>query len=390
MSISKAKILSSFIEYPIPKNLITKETFNYEALLLSTQSLHPTASSDKNGPQFSKAFVPSSEGQKHSGWRTNNNNYHNQNNLGFHPHQPYQNRPNEFSRGQNFQPKEPLIDIEVENILLFNEKFNFPKDKKSFYFQNKSSNFFFGPLSANTAIEYYKKKTLDSSFDFRPIDIFGFKNLEPFEFLPLKELNNKDWINQLVDSPLLCLTNVAKTAADLEKKVKNLELEKENSKKKEAVKPEKPEKQEQAIEKEIDNKSIEAPKEEEESEKETPKKEENLQSFVKHEEGKWEDPNKKKRKVRPGQKPSAGPSNPVGISKKEEKIKTMATQPKEVVKVDNDDELLDKLRPKKEEKKEEKPKPIEGDGFEEVKSSKKVRKKKRPHETSSIPVGFKY
>ena len=37
MSISKAKILGSFIEYPLPENQITKEALNLSELLLSKE-----------------------------------------------------------------------------------------------------------------------------------------------------------------------------------------------------------------------------------------------------------------------------------------------------------------------------------------------------------------
>ena len=54
MSISKAKILGSFIEYPLPEKQLTKEVLNLSELLLSKESLHPSITSETLMPFPSK------------------------------------------------------------------------------------------------------------------------------------------------------------------------------------------------------------------------------------------------------------------------------------------------------------------------------------------------
>ena len=49
----------------------------------------------------------------------------------------------------------------------------------------------------------YKNKKIDSSFEFRPIDLFVFKDLDNFKFKSIKIINENNWIDSIVYSPLL-------------------------------------------------------------------------------------------------------------------------------------------------------------------------------------------
>jgi hypothetical protein len=209
MSISKAKILGSFIEYPLPEKQLTKEVLNLSELLLSKESLHPSITSEKI--EISEVYIPSTN----DNWRGQNYNNNNK---------------NDFKRGHNYQNKEDLITIDIQNIYSFNDNTNIPKDKESFYLKDHYQNII-GPISSDNLIEMYKEKKIDSSFFFRPIDIYSFKEYPLFYFLPLTTLNEKDWSYKIMDNPLLQYTELFKTTQKLfelpskktqEKKIENI------------------------------------------------------------------------------------------------------------------------------------------------------------------------
>ena len=50
--------------------------------------------------------------------------------------QPTQNNKNEFIRGGNFTPKEPVVDIEIENFKLIYDKFSLPLETNIIYLKN--------------------------------------------------------------------------------------------------------------------------------------------------------------------------------------------------------------------------------------------------------------
>ena len=380
MSISKAKILGSFIEYPLPENQITKDALNLSDLLLSKESLHPSITTEKS--EISKVYIPSTN----DSWR--NQNYNN-------------NNKNDFKRGHSYQNKEDLINIEIENIYSFNDNTNIPKDKESFYLKDHYQNIT-GPFSSDNFVEMYKGKKIDSTYFFRPIDIYSFKEYPLFYFLPLSALNEKDWSYKIMDNPLLQYTELFKTTQKYlelppkktqEKKVEN--IKKEDIKEKEDLKEEKEDIKE---ENKIKQKKIQTMSKQE--------------TYIKEEEdGEWEDPNRRKRKVRPQKKENENKQMPVGlqINKNDIKINSANTIIKNNLENNNQvnnnnsnnnnnsDDLLEMLRPKKQNQKEEKPLNIEDyyDEHEQYRESyqggKNKKKKKRPHQANNnINLGFKY
>ena len=131
----------------------------------------------------------------------------------------------EFFRAGNFtpsEPKEPLIEIKIENFKKIYEKFGIPLDKKIIYL--KKGNDMNGPFNFEELENMYKNKKLDSNCEFRTIDLFNYSEEEPFVFHPLKDINEDNWEMNYVDTPLLeysALYGKVKELLEASKKRKN-------------------------------------------------------------------------------------------------------------------------------------------------------------------------
>jgi len=128
----------------------------------------------------------------------------------------------------NYKPPEP---IKIENIFLFNKKFNFPQEQPSFYIFNPFLNMFTGPHSANTLYDMYSKKQLDSNFEIRLIDIFICKGNKVNEYSNIRIINNDDWTEDIIDSPLLQYTELFSKSFKLIEKNTNSQSERINNNK---------------------------------------------------------------------------------------------------------------------------------------------------------------
>lgn len=360
MSISKSKILSAFIETTLPQEAISKDLLPFEQLILSKESVKPTLSSDSSKNVFNKAFITNEEVNSiQSNWRQKNQ-------TAVPPHQYHNNNNVEFVRGGNFHPAEPQVKINIENLYNFNKVFGYPQDQPSFYLRNKIQNIFFGPISTIQIQTLYQSNKIDSNYELRPIDIFAFKDKMIFDFISLKELNNEKWEDIIIISPLLKYTI------------------KEEEKKEvvEPVKEEPPKKEVEPIKEDIKDEPIKK----------------DLSGHIADEGGKWEDPNKKKKKIRPGQKPTT--SKPIGLDA-EIKISSINSIPstKKQEKPKQEEDILELLKPKTQHQPQPQPKAKvsvekteeDNEGFVQVSKggNKKGKKKKRPQE-ATIDVGFKY
>lgn len=365
MSISKAKILSAYIETALPQEILSKDLESFEQLILSKESVSPSLSSDSTKNSFIKAFVPSSEVimPQQNGWRQHHNNQANTfHSPGF---------KTDFARGANFHPQEEIVKINIDNIFTFNSAFNIPNEVECFYFRNKIRGIIFGPVSSLNVQNLYQSNKIDSTFEFRTIDIFSFKDKKPFEFISLKEINKDKWEECIVESPLLKYIHPQipkEKKEDSKSALNNINL---TNKKEETEEP---------------------PKEEN-----APKKD--LSGHIKVEEGgKWEDPNKKKKKIRPGQKPTT--FKPIGLEGEIKHPQPITNPPKKVEKQQPQEDIIELLKPKKSTTQQKAPQ-IEdkqennlenNEGFVEVNKggSKKGKKKRRPQEAGNISLGFKY
>ena len=294
----------------------------------------------------------------------------------------------------------------------------------------------------------YKDKKYDSNFEFKTIDIYSYAEEDPSNFYSLKEINEENWAEEIVDSPNLEYTelfikvkelldgtkkrkieikelneeieelkakNIEKdeTIFELKKQLKkltdDLSLQKQLSKEKEEGlstkksdinnneedNKEEDEKEESNERVEIDYKHKIEIKKDEEDEKEVVEEEEKIviQPKVLDMGEKWEVAgSKRKKKV---EKVQEDPKKIVGLPTKKGDIKNNADS---LIKIPGSnkgkknqvsgDELVDMLKPKKKEA----PK---NDGelstteFKEVKGKGK-KKNKKQFESTNVSLGFKY
>ena len=288
----------------------------------------------------------------------------------------YHNKQNEFSRGVNFTPKEPLIEININNIKKIYDRFLLPLDTCVIYLKNNYGNIT-GPYNLEQLQNMYNTKKIDSSNEFRPIDLYIFKNFDSFTFQSLKIINEDNWIDMIIDNPLLQYTELFKDTQEILNVAKKRKNEVNEMKEK--------------------MKGIET----EEKEKETTNEEKiepKTETKVEENEGKWEVVGKKSKKnVKAKEEENA--NNIIGLQSKKSdvKINTDNTAKTNKSKKEyNSEELISKLRPKKlEEPKIEDPKvkeetKEESKEFKEVtsKKGKKKKKDKKQFEDVDIDVAF--
>ena len=387
MSISKEDILKLYKPSPIDEKLINKPALDIFDLLLVKESQPP----NKEKKEITNSMYFNNVEEN---WHKSNSN-----NI-------------EFNRGGNFKPKEENVDIKIENIYLFNKKLNFPDDIKSFYVKNSNYNNFMGPFSSKEIEEQYKNKKINSLFEFRPIDIFMFKNKQLFTFENLKILNDENWINNIGNNSLLKYSIVLnpfqiennqekenKSNEKLNKNIFEKNIESKQNEEKETKTEENNEKKEEEMKNKINNEKKEEKEEKEEEKKEEKKedkkeeKKENKNLYIKEEEGEWEDPYKKKNKRKQKEKEKEKEQTnktPVGIAtKKDIKISQANTLIKETKENYNVEDLLNELKPKNKNEKEKAP--VESYYNEDdYKQKKNKGKKKKKIYDANIETGFKY
>jgi hypothetical protein len=206
-------IISSFKKVDFPDKIIESNA-EVKNIIFYSESTEPVSKKEKDTKALNQSYVLP--------WRLLQKSYSEQ--IG-----------KNFSRGSNFIPKEEIIDIKVENLKLLYDKYNIPLDLGLFYFKNNYGGMN-GPFNLSQIQNMYKIKKLDSTFEFRPIDIFGFKDSNMFSFKSIKIINENNWIDSIIDSPLLQynkLTNKKDkpvTEIKEEKKEKNKEEKKEEKK----------------------------------------------------------------------------------------------------------------------------------------------------------------
>ena len=109
---TREEILNNYKESPFPKQLLEESSLSNQDILFHQKSKRPISSINKDTAFLSQSFVLP--------WRILQQQKNNKKNV-------------EFSRGGSFtpsEPKEPLIEIKIENFKRFFEKFEIPLDKK--------------------------------------------------------------------------------------------------------------------------------------------------------------------------------------------------------------------------------------------------------------------
>ena len=262
--LSREEILSAYKDVNFPEKLFDSSIKDIKNIIFFEKSTQPSSAKEKDTKQLSQSYVLP--------WRLVQKNYPDANN-----------NKNTFNRGVNFAHKEPLVEIKIENFKLMYDKFSIPVETGIIYLKNNYGGII-GPFNLDRLHNMYKNKKVDSTFEFRTIDIFSFKDADLFSFQSIKNINDEKWIDSVIDSPLLKYSELSKNKKEETKKE---EIKKEETKKEEIKKEEI--KKEEIKKEEIKKDVKKEEKDKKEDKKEEKKKDEQAQ-------GKWEVVSKKKKK----------------------------------------------------------------------------------------------
>jgi len=116
--------------------------------------------------------------------------------------------PQPFPGAQNLFPNIITEPLEIDNIFLFNKKFNIPNDKSIWYIYNQIHSMTSLPISSTQLFDLYNMKMINGEVDIRPIDIFQFAEQMPFSFVKFKVINDINWVDRIIDSQLLKFTEL--------------------------------------------------------------------------------------------------------------------------------------------------------------------------------------
>ena len=264
--LSREEILSAYKEVNFPEKLFDSSIKDIKNIIFFEKSTQPSSAKEKDTKQLSQSYVLP--------WRLVQKNYPDANN-----------NKNTFNRGVNFAPKEPLVEIKVDNFKLMYDKFSIPVETGVIYLKNNYGGII-GPFNLDQLHNMYKNKKVDSTFEFRTIDIFSFKDADLFSFQSIKNINDEKWIDSVIDSPLLKYSEISKNNKEEKKEVKKEETKKEETKKEE-IKKEETKKEE--TKKDVKKEEKDKKEDKKEDKKDEKKKDEQAQ-------GKWEVVSKKKKK----------------------------------------------------------------------------------------------
>ena len=264
--LSREEILSAYKEVNFPEKLFDSSIKDIKNVIFFEKSTQPSSAKEKDTKQLSQSYVLP--------WRLVQKNYPDANN-----------NKNTFNRGVNFAPKEPLVEIKVDNFKLMYDKFSIPVETGVIYLKNNYGGII-GPFNLDQLHNMYKNKKVDSTFEFRTIDIFSFKDADLFSFQSIKNINDEKWIDSVIDSPLLKYSEISKNNKEEKKEVKKEETKKEETKKEE-IKKEETKKEE--TKKDVKKEEKDKKEDKKEDKKDEKKKDEQAQ-------GKWEVVSKKKKK----------------------------------------------------------------------------------------------
>ena len=370
--ISREEILSAYKQSKFPDKLFDESIKNIKNYIFYKESTQPSSEKTKDNQKLSQSYVLPRRILMQKNIQVNPNN------------------KNEFFRGGNFAPKEPVVDINIDNLKLIYDKFSIPVETNIIYIKNTYGGIN-GPYNLEHIKNMYKNKKIDSNNDFRLIDIFSFKDSEIFSFQSLKIINDEKWIDLIIDNPLINYSDLFKNInnvdkiENIEKKESNETNENESKEQESEVKIEKPKKKK----KKVKSKEIKGIKEEEKAEKvekvEKAEKSEKVEKVEKTEKTEKKEENNVKEEMDSSEKLE------IKISKE---------------KKENNEELVEILKRKKIEKDKEKMKDDESqkeenikqdnvknevkkdNEFKETRYKKGKKKKKAQFEETEIDLGF--
>ena len=373
--ISREEILSAYKQSKFPDKLFDESIKNIKNYIFYKESTQPSSEKTKDNQKLSQSYVLPRRILMQKNIQVNPNN------------------KNEFFRGGNFAPKEPVVDINIDNLKLIYDKFSIPVETNIIYIKNT-----YGGINGSYNLEHiknmYKNKKIDSNNEFRLIDIFSFKDSEIFSFQSLKIINDEKWIDLIIDNPLINYSDLFKNInnvdkiENIEKKESNETNENESKEQESEVKIEKPKKKK----KKVKSKEIKGIKEEEKVEKaEKVEKVEKAEKSEKVEKVEKTEKTEKKEENNVKEEMDSSEKLEIKISKE---------------KKENNEELVEILKRKKIEKDKEKMKEDESqkeenikqdnvknedkkdNEFKETRYKKGKKKKKAQFEETEIDLGF--
>ena len=382
--ISREEILSAYKQSKFPDKLFDESIKNIKNYIFYKESTQPSSEKTKDNKKLSESYVLPRRILMQKNIQVNPNN------------------KNEFFRGGNFAPKEPVVDINIDNLKLIYDKFSIPVETNIIYIKNTYGGIN-GPYNLEHIKNMYKNKKIDSNNEFRLIDIFSFKDSGIFSFQSLKIINDEKWIDLIIDNPLINYSDLFKNINNVDK-IENIEKKesnetnenKENKENKEneskeqesEVKIEKPKKKK----KKVKSKEIKGIKEEEKVEKA-----EKVEKVEKAEKVEKVEKNEKNEKIEKKEE-----NNVKEEMDSSEKLEIKISKEKK----ENNEELVEILKRKKIEKDKEKMKDDESqkeenikqdnvknedkkdNEFKETRYKKGKKKKKAQFEETEIDLGF--
>jgi hypothetical protein len=121
-----------------------------------------------------------------------------------------------FQMMPNMPNMQNLEKVKIENIFKLNIKINYPNDLPLWYVLSPWSPLLNGPISSTNLVEMYNKRGIDSNCGFKPIDVFQIRNASSKnDIVSLTILNNDDWTDDVQDSPYLQYTELYHTSKKL-------------------------------------------------------------------------------------------------------------------------------------------------------------------------------
>ena len=142
--LSREEILSAYKDVNFPEKLFDSSIKDIKNIICFEKSTQPSSAKEKDTKQLSQSYVLP--------WRLVQKNYPDANN-----------NKNTFNRGVNFAPKEPLVEIKIDNFKLMHDKFSIPVETGVIYLKNNYGGII-GPFNLDQLHNMYKNKKVDSTF----------------------------------------------------------------------------------------------------------------------------------------------------------------------------------------------------------------------------------
>lgn len=98
--------------------------------------------------------------------------------------------------------------LDINKIYLINNYLNIDRKNPLWYIYHLIAKSSFGPLSSEEIEEMYKANLINGLTLIRLIDVFSIDNVEPFNFIKLKEIEKKNFIKKIKVSSFIKVKNI--------------------------------------------------------------------------------------------------------------------------------------------------------------------------------------